>query len=76
MGLRIGVVVSFCSNQMNYDQVVQSRKESFSSRQNIAQVKWYFDHPSTNHIHESVIICATTFNPNVIEFIPVIIIVE
>ena len=65
MGLRIGVVVSFFSNQMNCDQVVQSRKESFSSRHNIARVKWSSDHPCTNHIHESVIICATTFDPNV-----------
>ena len=56
---------------MNYDQVVQSRKESFSSLHNITQVKWCSDHPRTNHIHESVIISASTFDLNVIEFIPV-----
>ena len=31
MGLRIRVVVSFFRIQMNYDQVLQSKKESFSS---------------------------------------------
>ena len=59
MGLRIRVVVSFCSNQINYDQVVQCRKESFSSLDIIllescpAQKKW---------IMNVMIVCFSSFS--------------
>lgn len=36
----------------------------------IAHVDWYSDHPYSNYIHEAVVICATVFDPNPIEFLP------